>query len=410
MTSNTLRIGLGFAAGAIMGLVVVAPAFAGERFNVEGLDRVRGAFVGHIELNETQGKIEVLRSIRFQKGGTLQLRGTGQRRGEQLRVRFEALKGATDVLKGKEAGGDLQLQLRLSGSRCWTRCLEGEQVVSRGHGAHPGQELTFAKDLGPKGVGTGKGAGKGAGKLQAEHKVGTFSGLAFIKGKKDTREIHPNDPEQGGLGDCYLISAMIALARSKPYVIRRLIRTNDDGTYTVRLYGLGTWGGDVDVKLDSTFPAQGRNKNLFVYGSSSDTKVLDGETLYELWPSLIEKAYAKHRGSYSKIVGGHADVPFEFLSGESASSYLTFFRSTKAIATLIKNARAKGYPICVGTKGDTGKLGARVNVVGSHVYVLWAVKDGGYKLYNPWQSSHPSRALTAAELGKLTSHIYVGEF
>lgn len=409
MTSSALRIGLGFTTGAALGLALVAPAFASERFNVEGLDAVRGPYVGHIELSEARGKLEVVRSIRFEKGGELQLRGAAERRGAQIRARLSLGAGAAGTLRG-ESGSELQLQVRLEGARCWTRCVEGEQVVARGQGAHPGQELTFADDLGPKGVGKGK-PGKGKpGQLQGEHQVNAFRGLAFIRGKKDSREIHPNDPEQGGLGDCYLVAAMIAIAHTKPHLIRRLITTKKDGSFSVRLYGVAFWGGNVDVALDNTFPALGKKHPSFAYGSSSDTLVKEGQTYHELWPNLLEKAYAKHKGGYAKIEGGHSDVPFEFFSGKSASSYLTFFRSAAGIKTLITKSQAKGYPICVGTKSDTGKLGAQTNLVGGHAYVLWKVSGGRFTLYNPWQSSHPSRSYSAAEIKKLTSHVYVGEF
>jgi calpain family cysteine protease len=403
MTSNALRIGMGFAAGALLGLLAVAPVFAdSERFNVQGMDRVRGPYVGQIELSENKGKLEIVRSIRFEKGGEQQLRGAAERRGGQVRAQLSLAAGAAGALSGQEAG-EVQLQLRLEGSHCWTRTLDGQEVVALGQGAHPGEQLTFADDLAPK----GKGKGKANGKLQSEHSVGIFPGLAFIKGKKDSRLIHPNDPEQGGLGDCYLVSAMIALALRKPYMIHRLIKTNRDGTFTVRLYGLGSWGKNLDVKIDNKFPAQGK---LFAYGGSSDTKVVDGKTLYELWPSLIEKAYAKHRGSYNKIEGGHSDVPFEFLTGKSASSYLTFFRSASGVRSLVDGHYRKGHPICIGSKSNTGKLGSRLNVTGSHVYVVWKAKGGKYTLYNPWQSSHPSRPVTAKELKALASHVYVGKF
>lgn len=413
MTSNALRIGMGFAAGALLGLVVVAPAFASERFNVKGLDRVHGPYVGQIELTEAKGKLEVVRSIRFEKGGELQLRGAAERRGGQIRANLSLAAGAAGAIRGAEAG-QVQLQVRLQGARCWTRCVEGEQVVARGHGAHPGQELIFAEDLGPKGVGKGKGKGKGKGnkkgQLQSEYEDHNFRGLAFIRGKGDAREIHPNDPEQGALGDCYLLAAMIAIAHTKPHMIRKLITSKEDGSFSVRLHGLSFWGGNVDIDVDDAFPTVTKKHPDFAYGGSSDTLVVKGKTYRELWPSLLEKAYAKHKGGYAKIEGGHSHVPFRFFSGKSGLSYQTFFRSAAGIKSILQNAKDKGYPICVGTKNDTGKLGKRTNLVGNHAYVVWRVKGGKFTLYNPWQRDHPNRAYTAAEIKKLTSHLYIGKF
>jgi hypothetical protein len=409
MTDSKTRVLLGFATGALLGLVMVLPAFAGEteRFNVEGLDTARGPFVGQVELIPQGRDLQVVRTIRFRAGGKERLSGKGQRKGTRIRAQLLRAAGARGVLVGQASS---QVELRLvvdRGGRCRTRCFNGARTLSRGHGALPGRELTFLSNLEPKGAGKAK---KGD-HLQREHFVERFEGVPFVRGKGDRVQIDGNDPEQGALGDCYLVAAMIAVARSDPGVIRRMITAGRGGKYTVRLHGLGSWGTDKVIALDDTFPSlgKGRMKNL-AYASSSDRRTVKEKTLYELWPSLIEKAYAQHKGGFAKIKGGHSDGPFEFFSGKPASSYYTFFRSGSDLAKLIRNARAKGYPVCVGMKNDTGALGRKLSVTGCHVYVLWGVKGGRYQLYNPWQSGHPSRPVTASELGKLASHIYVGEF
>ncbi|MBL4849824.1 MAG: hypothetical protein JKY65_30215 [Planctomycetes bacterium] len=411
MTRTYVQISWGFTAGAVLGLVVTLPLFAAEReqFNVEGLDRARGPFVGQLELITEGSKLQVVRSVRFRDGGSETTSGVGRRQGNQIRASLQLAVGAEGALRGRSSK-TVELRLRLDRSgRCQTRCLEGRSILSKGHGAHPGKELSFAADLGPKGATDG--SKKSAKKLQSEHFLERFEGVPFVKGKGDAREIEGNDPEQGALGDCYLVAAMIAVARSDPKVIRRMITSKGGGKYSVKLSGLGSWGRDVSLTVDDTFPSTGKGRRkMLAYVSSTDRKTVRGTKFYELWPSLLEKAYATHKGSFAKIEGGHSDGPFEFISGKSASSYYTFFRNGKDIATLIRNARAKGYPICVGTKSDTGKLGRRLNVTGNHVYVLWGVKGGRYQLYNPWASSHPSRTVTAAEIQKLASHVYVGEF
>jgi hypothetical protein len=420
MTNPYLKISLGFAAGAFLGLATVAPLIADtERFEVEGLDKKRGPFVGHVDLTSSEGaKLQVVRTVVFSQGGSESLSGSGQRRGAEVRAQLLRATGATGALTGKKAT-ELELQLLLNAKgRCQTRLVEGKSLISRGEGAHPGKALSFLADLGPKGATKDK-------KLQSEHYVERFEGTPFVKGKGDKGQIDPNDPAQGALGDCYLIAAMIAVARTDPGVIRKMITTQGGGKYTVRLHGVGTWGGDVTVSLDDKFPSTGKGRmKMMAYVSSSDrkvttktltTKTKKGKTktkttLYELWPSLIEKAYAKQQGGFAKIEGGHADNPFEFLSGKSATSYYPFFRTTNQINGLIRNAIKKGYPICVGMKNNVGKLGRKLNITGNHCYVLVAEKGGYFKLYNPWQSSHPTRSINASELRKLSTLIYIGEF
>lgn len=377
-----------------------------QRYRVEGLHLERGPYVGTLELTPGEQGLELVRKVRYQRGGSEELRGRGQRRGARIRARLELKVGASGALVGAR-GSEVELRMLVEpDGRCQTRCLTKGTYVSRGQGALPGRELGVLEDLAPKGAGKGRPPGY----LQAEYERRRFKGKAFIKGAGDTREIEGNDPEQRALSDCYLVAAMIAIARTDPGVIRKAITSKPGGQYVVRLHGLGSWGRDADVLVNDRFPVSKGGFDFRAYTASSDRAKVGGETLYELWPSLIEKAYAKHKGGYPEIEGGHSDVPFAWISGKKSSSYWTWHRSAKEVGDVINKAYRKGYPICVGTKGNTGALGKKLNLTGNHAYVLWAVKGGRYQLYNPWKSSHPSRSLTAAELKKVMTHVYVGEF
>jgi hypothetical protein len=70
------------------------------------------------------------------------------------------------------------------------------------------------------------------------------------------------------------------------------------GAFCVRFYANGK---EDLVIVDDYFPLDHANDLYATYPfvSSSDP--------FELWPMILEKAYAKRYGSFSAIVGGHVD-------------------------------------------------------------------------------------------------------
>ena len=65
------------------------------------------------------------------------------------------------------------------------------------------------------------------------------------------------------------------------------------GAFCVRFYADGK---EDLVIVDDYFPLKGKR---LTFATSVDE--------LELWPTILEKAYAKRYGSYSAIVGGFAD-------------------------------------------------------------------------------------------------------
>jgi hypothetical protein len=142
-----------------------------------------------------------------------------------------------------------------------------------------------------------------------------IAGTPFVRGPSDATDIDPNDVRQGNLGDCYLLASMAAIARQNPDAIRRLIRDNGDGTYTVTLYRnsrpLRFWRPEyipVEVEVTPEFPA--------VDGRPVFAQPDDGSGSHqELWTLLVEKAYAQQRGGYGDLEGGWGHVAMSSLTG-----------------------------------------------------------------------------------------------
>lgn len=124
--------------------------------------------------------------------------------------------------------------------------------------------------------------------------------------------VSANDIRQGALGDCYLLSAMSIIAHSRPELIKKIFHPESrtyrfEGIYSIMLYN-----GKMPtvVTVDDKFlvnPAS--NKHAFVRLCTDPTT-----NSREIWPLLIEKAYAKFHGSYANIEGGLVHTALEELT------------------------------------------------------------------------------------------------
>jgi hypothetical protein len=130
------------------------------------------------------------------------------------------------------------------------------------------------------------------------------NGVAFLRGETDANAIDPDDVSQGALGDCYLLAAMMTIAQVDPGAIERLIRDNGDGTYDVTIYVIqdGRKTPRV-VRVDDQFAFVGRYSEA-EYAKIGDNSGQGANRRNEIWPMLIEKAYAVVMGSYDAIQGG----------------------------------------------------------------------------------------------------------
>lgn len=107
--------------------------------------------------------------------------------------------------------------------------------------------------------------------------------------------IHPNDINQGALGDCYFLCVLSSLAE-RPNRVEHLFYTkeiNEAGCYLVYFF---INGAKTPVMVDDHFPIN--EYNQIAFSSSKDD---------EIWVSLLEKAWAKLHGSYARIESG---VPY----------------------------------------------------------------------------------------------------
>jgi len=210
----------------------------------------------------------------------------------------------------------------------------------------------------------------------------------------------PEDVMQGQIGDCYLPSAVAALAKAKPGIFEDIIKENGDGTYTVTFKQRDGWGGaykDVPIKVDGDLPVRSWGGPL--YGRSANSRETDK---MELWWPLFEKAYATWRGqeregkpSYNAIgSGGHSSSVFEAALGRPSDDKYIGFSDADAVWDFVKQKADAKLPLSAGTHGEEDKaLYTNTGVYPDHSYSIYGYeeKDGVkyVKLRNPWGESEP---------------------
>lgn len=107
------------------------------------------------------------------------------------------------------------------------------------------------------------------------------------------RSPRATDAVQGGIGDCFLVAALAAIATADPNRIRELVTDNGDGTFTVHF-------ADGDVRVDAD-PLPTQNA---------------------MWVAVIEKAYALRVGGYDDLNrGGWPEDVFAALLGTDSEVF-----------------------------------------------------------------------------------------
>mmetsp|Transcript_89792 Transcript_89792/g.258844 ORF Transcript_89792/g.258844 Transcript_89792/m.258844 type:complete len:481 (+) Transcript_89792:78-1520(+) len=142
---------------------------------------------------------------------------------------------------------------------------------------------------------------------------GRGSGVADMPGITIIREVDPCDISQGRVGDCWLLSAISALAEYDGAIARLFRRTPDlesrpyegPNKYVVTLWDLESWS-EVDIEIDERLCLAPNSNGLLGCAPS-----VDGE----LWVPYLEKAIAAHCGGWDNINGGSSGHAFSLLTG-----------------------------------------------------------------------------------------------
>jgi len=180
---------------------------------------------------------------------------------------------------------------------------------------------------------------------------------------------HPSHVRQGSVGNCWFLSALAVVAE-RPSLISQIVPqrcTNTVGLYQINFCLDGKW---TPVLVDSHLPVVQDHKTAFC--ATPD---------HQLWPALVEKAYAKVHGSYAQLSGGFIAEGWQDLTGAPTETLvLGLFRERlDELWQLLQTFSREGFLMGVATsRGGDG-------LVGGHAYSVLKV----YQIDNIKVGSQP---------------------
>jgi len=210
------------------------------------------------------------------------------------------------------------------------------------------------------------------------------------------------DVQQGEMGTCYFLAAILSIAHTRPEIIKSMfVRTElwaKDIVTTKWLIG----GMETLVEVDTTIPFSKSLTTPWFTTPTEETKAW--------WPSILEKTWSKIFTSYKAAEGGFFMIPLGAITRAPTVSVLT--KSFYDVAAgkqdeekkaehwdLLKSATANQWPMGCTTASRGTPLGA----ANGHQYsILEAIEDeqayGRYgsmvvKVMNPWNKGYYNGAM-----------------
>ncbi|KAF1501126.1 UNVERIFIED_CONTAM: Calpain-13, partial [Eudyptes pachyrhynchus] len=191
------------------------------------------------------------------------------------------------------------------------------------------------------------------------------------------------DIMQGEIGDCWMLAALGSVTLQKQFLENVLPKDQgfqDDyaGIFHFRFWQYGDW---VDVVIDDQLPFL-NGRYLSVHPRTSN----------EFWPSLLEKAYAKLRGSYQNLHGGYLSDALVDLTG-GVQVQFSLKDPPPDLEEILKAADKSKCLMACSTSGQLRRnIELRNGIVQGHAYTVTAVAKVRYRngwkhiirIWNPW--------------------------
>ena len=179
---------------------------------------------------------------------------------------------------------------------------------------------------------------------------------------KDTRDL-PSDVVQGELGDCYFLSVLAAFAE-EPKLIAGLVDPKGKGSDSAFTANVIIHGEPVKIVVDDEFPVANDTKLAFAGINENSGNI---------WPLILEKAWAKCNRSYEDIIPGNSADAFAFLS---PAPYNTYYHNSETRPTLfetIRDAQRKGFFVLADiteTASTNLESLSRLGLITNHAYTV----------------------------------------
>jgi hypothetical protein len=234
--------------------------------------------------------------------------------------------------------------------------------------------------------------------------------VLFQRQGADANAVDPKDVLQGGLGDCYLLAPLAALAGSPQgrALIRGAIVENKNGRGEVVGWTVTLHRPETHLFRQTTYrDVRVTVGDPFVVGHAVARA---GNGASEVWPLVLEKACAQCAGSYNAI--GHGGIPGQILALLTGRdpSYVSLRWPSRCFQTYgveqLQADLASGKPVVFSSRPEIVDLPARNatpaqlqanldahRLVPAHAYFAMGVEqhDGRafLRLGNPWGRCPP---------------------
>jgi calpain-15 len=186
--------------------------------------------------------------------------------------------------------------------------------------------------------------------------VRDISKLNVLRDNKNLKD----DVVQGELGDCYFLSTCASLAEN-PQNVKNMITNSkiSDGCFEANVY---IHGEPVKIIVDDSFPVANASKIAFAGINENSGNI---------WPMILEKAWAKCNKSYEDIIPGNSADAIQFLT---PAPYDTYYHTQEISATLFKtiqDASNNNYIILADiteTKNTNLDTLSKMGLITNHAY------------------------------------------
>ncbi|WP_422114936.1 C2 family cysteine protease [Brachybacterium sp. UNK5269] len=174
-------------------------------------------------------------------------------------------------------------------------------------------------------------------------------------------------PQQGRLGDCWVMAPLLAVHETNPERLRALLRPEGDGIVAVHLPAVSR-----PIRVDRRLPVDASGRWLYGRRAGANPG----------WVGVLEKAIAAHvAGDYAILQRGFARFGLEVVLGERVHSQLRAPGAAQILAW-----RAQGRAIVASTHPLSPRVGTAAGTLpANHVFVVVGAdaRSGQVQLRNP---------------------------
>ena len=174
-----------------------------------------------------------------------------------------------------------------------------------------------------------------------------------------------DDVVQGELGNNNFLSVLVSLLQNDKSTIKNIINPEAKASDCAFQSKVLINGEPVPVVIDDQFPILSTNNKLAFCGVSDYTK--------NIWPIIIEKAWAKCNKTYENIISGNATECLEFLTPAPVDTFSHKMEDSNYLLDNIKMALENKYIVLADTNinenTNVEKL-ANLGLITNHAYQI----------------------------------------